>query len=161
MAAFRHDPKWLGYNYALGSKDKEQILNIATESTAMSSFLEPQSSGWKLREVMVQMKRLDTVFDEVIATIGVSDSRIFLKMDTQGYDLEVFSGAEGCLGRVLGIQSEVSVEPIYVGMPHYLDAIRCYEGYGFRLVGLTEASRHPSRNTIMEMNCFMMRLDKV
>jgi FkbM family methyltransferase len=156
-ASFRKDARWAGYNYALGSQNTQQTFHIALESTAMSSFLQPQSADWKLREVAVEVKRLDTVYQGVIAATGLQHPRVFLKMDTQGYDLEVFNGAENCLDQVLGIQSEVSVKPVYVGMPHYLDTIRSYENYGFLLYGLAEAARHPHQNDIIEMNCVMMR----
>jgi FkbM family methyltransferase len=156
-ASFRRDRKWVGYNYALGSQNTKRTFHIAVECTAMSSFLSPQSADWNLREVEVEMKRLDTVFQEVIAATGLREPRVFLKMDTQGYDLEVFRGAEDCLNQVVGMQSEVAVKPTYAGMPHYLDAIRAYEGRGFELYGLAEASRDPEQNSIIEMNCVMMR----
>ena len=156
-ASFRQDRQWAGYNYALGSQNTRQTFHIALKSTPLSSFLAPQSKDWKLREVEVEMKRLDTVFQEVIAATGLREPRVFLKMDTQGYDVEVFRGAEGCLAQVVGMQSEVSIKPIYVGMPHYLDAIRTYESHGFELHGLAEVFRHPQQNSIIEMNCVMMR----
>jgi hypothetical protein len=50
----------------------------------MSSFLPPQDAGWKLREVAVEMRRLDTIFQDVIAATGLQLPRVFLKIDTQG-----------------------------------------------------------------------------
>lgn len=155
--SFCRDRRWAGYNYALGSQNTQQTFHVAVESTAMSSFLQPQNVDWKLHEVVVEMKRLDTVFQQMLATTGLRQPRVFLKMDTQGYDLEVFCGAENCIDQILGIQSEVSVKPVYAGMPHYLDAIRIYESLGFELHGLAEVFRHPEQNTIIEMNCIMMR----
>ncbi len=156
-ASFCRDRKWAGYNYALGNQNARQAFHIAEECTAMSSFLQPQSPDWRLREVVVDMKRLDTVFQDVINGTALRKPRVFLKMDTQGYDLEVIRGAEGCLEEISGLQSEVSVKPTYVGMPHYLDAIRVYEHLGFELYSLAEAARDPEENGITEMNCVMMR----
>lgn len=155
--SFRQDRKWAGYNYALGNETTQRTFHIAEECTVMSSFLKPKSDGWKLREVSVQMKRLDTVFQDVITATGLREPRVFLKMDTQGFDLEVIHGAEGCIDQVVGIQSEVSVRPIYVGMPHYLDALRVYEQLGFELHGLAEVARDPAQRGITELNCVMMR----
>lgn len=154
---FRDDPRWLGYNYALGNENTRQAMNIAVESTTMSSFLPPQSADWKLHQAMVEMKRLDEVYESLIAATGLQYPHVFLKMDTQGYDLEVFNGATGCIPHILGIQSEVSVKPIYAGMPHYLEALRTYETQGFRLHGLAEVRRDPEQGAIIEMNCVMMR----
>lgn len=151
------DEKWAGYNYALGSENTQRTFHIAVESTAMSSFLSPQDNGWQLEEAAVEIKRLDTVYAEVLRATGLQQPRVFLKMDTQGFDLEVFRGAQGCLDGILGLQSEVSVKPIYQGMPHYLDSLRIYQESGFDLYGLAEVARHPQQNHIIEMNCVMMR----
>lgn len=156
-AGFRADQKWVGYRYALGSENTRRTLHVAVESTAMSSFLQPQDSGWKLEEAVVEVKRLDAVYPEVLAATGLRQPRVFLKMDTQGYDLEVFRGAQGCLDQILGIQSEVSVKPVYQGMPHYLDSLRIYQDSGFDLHGLAEVFRHPQQGQLIEMNCVMMR----
>ncbi|MCB0012153.1 MAG: FkbM family methyltransferase [Anaerolineales bacterium] len=156
-ASFREDARWAGYNYALGSENTQRTFHVTVESTAMSSFLQPQDAGWKLREAVVEIKRLDGVFQDVVVATGLKHPRVFLKMDTQGYDLEVFNGAGHCLDLILGLQSEVSVKPVYEGMPHYLDSIRTFEDHGFELHGLAEVFRHPLRNHLIEMNCVMMR----
>lgn len=157
-ASFRNDPRWFGFNYALGSENTQMTLNIAVEHTAMSSLLSPKDANWTLRQAVVDVYRLDSVYKEVIRTTGLRHPSVFLKMDTQGYDLEVVSGAADCIDQIKGIQSEVSVTPVYAGMPHYLEAISVYEGLGFRLHSLNEISRHPDTKVIMEMNCVMMRL---
>jgi FkbM family methyltransferase len=132
------DPNWRAYNVALGSEDGERDLNVARD-TALSSFLSP--SGEPLTEALavesrerVRVRTLDSLFDECVA--GLPDPRVFLKMDTQGWDREVLRGAEGTLSRVIGLQSEVSVLPLYEGMTDYLDAIRELQGLGFDLTGI-------------------------
>lgn len=154
---FGADPNWIGYNFALGSENTHQAIHVTLESTAMSSFLQPRDTGWRLQEAVVEIKRLDAIFPDVLAATGIQHPRMFLKMDTQGFDLEVFRGAQGCLDRILGIQSEVSAKPVYEGMPHYLDSLRIYQENGFDLYGLAEVFRHPQQDYIIEMNCVMMR----
>ena len=57
------------------------------------------------------------------ATDGLEEPRIFLKMDTQGYDLATVRGAGDRLGDVLALQSEVSCLPIYDGMPRMTEQL--------------------------------------
>jgi hypothetical protein len=57
-------------------------------------------------------------------------------MDTQGWDLEVLAGAERTLDRVVALQSEVSVRPIYDGMPGLTESLQTFEERGFLLSGL-------------------------
>jgi hypothetical protein len=57
--------------------------------------------------------------------------RIYLKMDTQGWDLEVLKGAQGALGQVIALQTEVAVQPIYDEMPVMQESIAAIADYGF------------------------------
>lgn len=78
-------------------------------------------------------------------------------MDTQGYDLEVVKGAQGCIERILAIQSELSIEPIYEGMPDFLSALYIYKLLGFNLIGFHDISRNPETGSIVEANCILAR----
>jgi hypothetical protein len=68
----------------------------------------------------------------------------------------VFEGAGGCLTQLVGLESELSVVPLYKGMPHYLDALKMYEGAGFVLHHLAAVSR-TAEGGVCELNCFMHR----
>jgi hypothetical protein len=77
-------------------------------------------------------------------------------MDTQGYDLKVFAGAQGCLHSIQALQSEISVVPIYHNMPHYVESLVTYERAGFELFNLSVVSR-TGKGGLQELNCFMKR----
>ena len=155
----QHDPKWLGYKLALGSEDTNQTFHIAVESTVMSSFLQHKDRSANMLDIDVVVKRLDSVFEGAISSIP--EPRIFLKLDTQGYDLEVVKGADKSIEQILCLQSEVSVDPIYNEMPHYLVALETYERLGFHLGGLFEVARKQTQATIVELNCLMVRPEHV
>ena len=128
----------------------------------MSSLL-PSSGfgkGWsaKLRDMNTQeieVRRLDSMFAE--ATAGIDIPRVYLKMDTQGYDLKTFRGAGAYLDQVVGMQSEVSCVPIYDGMPRLPEQITEYEAEGFENVGMYEVSRDPSTMRVIEFDVVMVR----
>jgi FkbM family methyltransferase len=155
--AFERDRFWRGFNIALGNENSVKPFNITTESTAMSSFLAPKEKDWEIQVTKVEIKKLDTMFDALIET--VPSPRVFLKMDTQGYDLEVVKGAESCINRILGLLSELSVQPTYENMPSYLEALKMYEQMGFKLIHLSEADRNPKTSEIIEYDCIMARLN--
>ena len=83
---------------------------------------------------------VSTVRDALLDSRLPADPRVFLKMDTQGYDLEVFAGAKD-VSSIAMVQSEVSVIPIYEGMPTYLDALAAYHASGFSLLDLFIVNR--------------------
>ncbi len=153
-ARFREDPKWQGFQCALGRENKTTEMNVFVNLTVMSSLLAPVGKQKGVETQGVEVRRLDGLLPGILASNPAAN--IFLKMDTQGYDLEVFEGARGILERVRGLQSEISVRPLYQGMPHYLEALSLYENAGFDLSDLTIVSR-TSDGDLQEMNCFMHR----
>ena len=147
----QRDDKWLAVEMALSSREGDAELNIAGDSSNNSFF---QLHGEVSPTVTVQTRRLDTQFDDLI--FKTKASRVFLKMDTQGFDLEVFRGAGEHIRRVVGLMSEVSVRPLYPGMPHYIDSLREYEAAGFALHSLYPVSV-TSHGSVIEYNCVMLR----
>jgi FkbM family methyltransferase len=148
------DPKWTGYQVALGSEETTANINVACR-TDLSSFLKLKQDESVTECQEVEIKRLDNILPSLIKK--VQSPRIFLKMDTQGFDLEVFKGASGCVESLLGLQSELSVRPIYDNMPHYTEALALYEAAGFELYNLSPVARAFGRG-LVEMNCFMKRV---
>lgn len=162
--ACQRDRQWRPFNLALGSSAATLPFHI-TRSSSLSSFLDPVAKadspapelGMDLvRTEQVEVRRLDSMLDELVSEIAAP--RIFLKCDTQGYDLEVVRGAESCMHRILGLQSEISVNSLYRGGPHYLDALRYYETLGLTLMDLFVVNRTRHR-AVLEYDCLMARTD--
>jgi FkbM family methyltransferase len=150
---FASDAHWRRHQVALGSENASMSITVP-HLTVMSSLLTPLNPGKADRTEVVDVKRLD----DMMRSLQKLDSfsRAFLKMDTQGYDLEVFSGASGCIDMIQGIQSELSIQPLYADMPHYIEALNTYEGAGFDLHNLSVVNRLDNE-ALLEMNCFMRR----
>lgn len=153
------DPLWQTFNLALGRRSGVQDFNVITSkdtSTGFSSFLQPRFEGTNQasRITQVKVERLDDVLDNVLE--GIREPRIFLKMDTQGYDMEVIGGIEKHLSKVVGLQSEISVTPIYDGMPHYTQSLEHYESLGFSLMKLIVVNT-TKYDSILEYDCVMAR----
>jgi hypothetical protein len=56
----------------------------------------------------------------------------------------------------VGLQSEISVTPIYANMPHYTQALDYYESRGFSLLNLFIVNR-TAEGSILEYDCIMAR----
>jgi FkbM family methyltransferase len=160
-AAAAGDTAWRACQLALGSRDSTQSINVST-LTGFSSLLETNEysaarfgdqSRVIAREI-VTVRRLDGLLDEMMP--GPGNRRIFIKMDTQGYDMEVFRGLGDKLDQVVAFQSEVSLIPIYQGMPHWTETISMYEQAGFGVVGMFPITRDSGR--VIEYDCLMVRV---
>jgi FkbM family methyltransferase len=135
------DKNWYKFNYALGSESGEQYINVY-EMSQLSSLLETTEDTVKrfgdraaapLKE-LVQIRRLDDIANEL--PFDVHARKIFLKMDTQGYDLEVFKGTRSIRGNIVAIQAEVYQSPFYDKAPPWTESIKVYNEAGFKFAGL-------------------------
>ena len=149
---FARDPKWAGYQVALGAEEKTATLRVA-KRTDLSSFLRPLKGDSEV-ECQVEMKRLDVLFP--MLTRDIPSPRALLKMDTQGFEVEVFKGARGCLDSIVGLQSEISVKQMYENMPHYIETLTVFEAAGFELYNLSIVNRVFGKG-LAELNCFMKK----
>ena len=151
------DPGWSVQRCALGEVAETKIFNVLSTSqggTTMSSFLEPKIGFARREAVEVEVRRLEDVLDAVLP--ADSNPRLFLKVDTQGFDIPVFRGAGRWLDRVFAMQSEISVIPIYEGMTRYTDSLTVYQDMGFALIDLLVVNRTPD-GRVLEFDCRMAR----
>ena len=81
---------------------------------------------------------------------------MYLKVDAQGWDLEVVEGARGCLDRIAALQVEVAVKQLYDDNPTYVEALPYLERLGFELVGAYPVERD-NLMRVIELDCVMVR----
>jgi FkbM family methyltransferase len=155
------DGRWHAFPVALGAQSGEFEMNVMNRLW-FSSFLAPSSATPRNMAsrntvestVRVRVEKLADRFDALAATYGFA--RPFLKMDTQGFDLQVFRGALPRIDRFLGLQSEVSVIQIYVGMPDWKEALAEYERVGLALSGFFPVSSDGDLRAV-ELDVVMVR----
>ncbi len=153
---FRDDRNWQGHCVALGASRGSAAFHVATSDNE-SSFLGRAEGDWIARDDKVELVPLDDLFAGLVERL--SEPRVFLKIDTQGYDQEVVKGAAGSLSRIVALQSEVSVQPLYEGMMHYTDALAFYESLGFSLMHLALVLRGKTHDNVVEYDALMARLE--
>lgn len=156
------DRDWDVYHFALGQENSQKTIYVAGDS-AFSSLL--KSNDWcegefgdesvGKREETVIVRRSEEALAETIQNLD--QARIYLKMDTQGYDLEVFMGLGTMANKILALQSEVSIVPIYQGMPHLTASISFFEQAGFDIAGMYPVSTEKSGLRVVEFDCLMVR----
>jgi FkbM family methyltransferase len=157
------DASWMTNNLALGRGNASLEINVPDYSVFASfldatkycneQFGEESTAGAK---ETVKVVTLDSMFAQCVSGLGVP--RVYLKLDTQGYDLEVIGGASASLPSIRALQSEVSVKPIYEGMPNWVDAIGVYKSLGYEVTGLYPVNRDKNMSVI-EFDCVMRRSD--
>jgi hypothetical protein len=61
---------------------------------------------------------------------------VLMKMDVQGYELQVLSGGQAILARSSLVQVEMSLLPLYETAPAYGEILEFMDHHGFRLIGI-------------------------
>jgi FkbM family methyltransferase len=135
--AARHDPNWIvAERMAIGDKDGE--ISIHRSANAVSSSVldilpahteaAPQSA-YEGEEV-VPLRCLDSTLSDWVPS---EESTLFLKIDVQGYEDRVLAGAQKSIGRIIGIQAELSLVPLYRGQILYDEMMRRFRNLGYDL----------------------------
>ncbi len=132
------DPMWHIRPFALGAEAGQLDFHLAKD-TEFSSFLMPDNTATPefaetnrvVRTVSVEVRTLDDVFPEIQSLTGCK--RPFLKLDTQGFDIQVMKGATRTAGLVQALQTEVSNVPIYKDIPDAESTMRFLRGSGWQL----------------------------
>jgi FkbM family methyltransferase len=153
------DSAWEVRQVAVGSAPGTLELHLMG-SSGSNSLLEPNAYATQLMprtftqrgSEVVDVTTVDDVFEE--ATRGATS--VFLKVDTQGYDLEVIRGAASSLERLVAVQVELALQQTYEGQPPYLDLLAELAQNGF-----TPALLFPtfadSAGRIVECDCVLIR----
>jgi FkbM family methyltransferase len=158
------DRNWTVRQVALGAEPGRLAMNVARRGD-FSSFLAPDDSRVRTFATENETVRIEevevTTFDALLASVrdeGIPAGNLYLKLDTQGYDLQVLEGARWSLAGVLALQTEMSVQPIYKGMPDYRTALDRLDALGFAPSGMFPVT-HDARMRLVELDCVMVRRD--
>jgi FkbM family methyltransferase len=156
------DPRWLVENVALGPAAGKAEFHVMA-GTQFSSFLRPAGGAdaefdGKNRIVashQVEVRTVDAVLADLRARFSVQSP--YLKLDTQGYDLEVLKGAGNSLPGIPALQTEIYLRRIYQQAPAFDEAINRLLGLGFAVgfvVPTNAASQFP---VLCDLDCVMVR----
>lgn len=150
------DARWRVVQLALGEAAGVANLQIY-RNTMLNSLRPPSQFGvdvWKLSVATtedVPVARLD----EIELSLA-RYSAPFLKIDTQGFDLDVLRGARNILDQVVAIQFEVPMLPLYEGATAFHGMIAEVERLGFAVSGLFPVAHDPKLRAV-EFDCVAVR----
>ena len=126
-----------------------------TENPGMSSLLEPDPAvarricAWRKFEVRSVLQVPVVPLDEAAERHGFLDAS-FLKLDTQGSELDILQGGTRVLESIVGIYTEAAFQPFYKGQPLFgdLDCFLRSQGFTLFLMDRTTLRRSRFRKTM-------------
>jgi FkbM family methyltransferase len=130
--AAAQDPAWSVKRCAIGAKAGTMTLRVS-ENSLYSSFLPVLRRGTDAKPVAAQVaaeevpvRTLDAITASLAGPPGV-------KIDVQGFEGQVLDGAAESASRMVYLEMELSLVPVYEGEPLYREMLDRITGLGFRL----------------------------
>jgi FkbM family methyltransferase len=158
VEAARADPRWIvAPRAAVGSHAGSVDINVA--ANVVSSSILPLT---KLLEeaapqvAYVGQERTPCVRLDALTEL-LPEGDLFLKVDTQGYELEVLRGASGLLPRIAAMQLELSLIPLYAGAPAMAEVLQSMQSCGYELFQFVPALRDERSGRLMQAEGFFLR----
>jgi FkbM family methyltransferase len=154
----RDDSEWEVHRVGLGSESGTRELRLLS-SSGSNSFLQPNELA--LEQLPDQFAERGsevtevTTLDDVFAAATASCENVFLKIDTQGWDVEVVRGARKSLSRVALLQIELAFQQTYHGQPHYIEVLAELASLGFQPAYIYPTYRVRS-GLIAEADCILL-----
>ncbi|HTC44383.1 MAG TPA: FkbM family methyltransferase [Steroidobacteraceae bacterium] len=158
--AARSDRNWIvAPRAALGSSKGSISINVAGNSVSSSvlamkeqHLVAAPQSRYVATEI-VALERLDGLLPSIFPVAGP----LILKLDTQGYESEVLKGAEGILPRVVAIQMEISLVPLYQGTSTLVPTVSEMQQRGFHLFQMVQGFRDLTTGQLLQVDGMFVR----
>jgi FkbM family methyltransferase len=159
-AASAADPDWECARLALGATAGARSLNVA-QNLASSSFLPMESGLPEAEPRLAYVGREEcsvSTLDALAADLFQRKESLYLKLDVQGFELEVLRGAETTLDRVLALDVELSLTLVYEGAPLMDEVVAYLAERDYALLRTEPTYIHPrTRETLQVDGLFVRR----
>lgn len=160
VATSRKDPLWeVAERFAVGDKDGEVEINIAGNSVSSSvlpmldTHLNAAPDSAYVGRLKLPLRRLDSIGVDYLRR----DSKLFLKIDTQGFESQVLEGASSLLSRTVGLHMELSIVRLYEGQYLFDQMIAKLERFGFKIWAITPGFTDSTTGRLLQMDAVFFR----
>jgi len=153
------DPKWECLRLALGATTGEATLNVAG-NLASSSFLPMDRELTEAEPRLAYVGREEcslSTLDILAPDLFQPEERLYLKLDVQGFELEVLRGAEATLEHVVVLDVELSQTQLYEGAPLMDEVVAYLAERDYVLLATEPAYVHPRTGETVQLNGLFVR----
>lgn len=155
------DPKWEVMTDALGRDIGEKEFHQMAGDVFSSFYLPDPSQPAKyaesnkvLRSMAVKVNTINQLWPQIQKRLGVKT--MLLKMDTQGFDSEVFAGADRCFDDIPLVMSEISFIRLYKEAQTFQESLDTFAAAGYVPAMLNPIS-YDDRQAAIEMDAILVR----
>ena len=150
-----HDNLWTVYDRCgVGDQNKVETINISGNSYSSSflAMLEKHKKAAPDSEYLGQEEVNIFTLDNIFSNLNNGYKRIFLKIDTQGYEMNVLKGVEKNIHKIYAVQLELSMSPLYDNSHLYQDFFDYFIKRGFECWNLQSGFRDPENGRLLQFD---------
>ena len=151
--------KWSAENFALGDFNGASSINIS-ENSVSSSLLEilPDHTDSAPHSKFVKTEKIKVVtLDKFLNEQNIQSTNILLKLDVQGFEMEVLNGTQNHLDKVKMLHVELSLDELYKNGALFDDIYSYLRKIGFKLVGVEPGFSRIDTGELLQLDGLFVR----
>ena len=144
---------------AIGQKNGEIEIQISGNSQSssilnmMDTHVKAAPESKYIDKEKVALKKLDSIAPNYMD----KNSIVFLKIDTQGYENKVINGAEKLMNKIIGVQIEMSLVPLYEDQILFEEMFKKMKSLGFELWAISSVFSDPNSAQLLQIDATFFR----
>ena len=152
------DSNWGVHHFGLGDVSGSSIINISRNfvSSSILSINDDHLKGERNSEVVdseqITVNTLEDVYDDLVK----SHRNIYLKIDTQGFEMKVLKGGKSRLKQIRLIQLEISLTSLYDGESTMFEVLSFMNSLGFVLVSIENGFEDYGRHRLLQIDALFL-----
>ncbi|VIO77498.1 FkbM family methyltransferase [Bradyrhizobium ivorense] len=138
---------------AAGAENGEVTINVHDDISGSSIFTQVEGKALDGEARPIPMRRLDSLLPEKL------EHPVFLKIDTQGAELEVLKGLGSRIAEIDLLILETTMMPMRHGIPVFADIVRFCDEAGFAVYDVLEGHMRALDGALAQIDLALVRKD--
>lgn len=153
------DPAWTVVHTAMGNFIGETQINVSQNSYSSSILevlpvhVESAPESVYTHQITVPLQTVDSLIDRYYK----ESSRLYIKIDTQGFEKEVLEGSLLSLNKITAFQMELSLVPLYKGEMLMYEMVDLLREHGFKLMLIEGGHRNYKTGELLQVEGYFYR----
>ena len=138
---------------AAGAENGEVTFNVHDDISGSSIFAQVEGKALDGEARKTPMRRLDSLLPEKL------EHPVFLKVDTQGAEIEVLKGLGSRINEIDLLILETTMMPMRHGIPQFADIVRFCDEAGFAVYDVLEGHMRALDGALAQIDLAFVRKD--
>lgn len=153
------DPNWDAVRMGFGDTEGEGVLHIAgnSESSSMLPMLPLHTSVLPSSKYVGSETVPLTTLDTAVREYSQPSRKLFVKIDAQGCEPKILSGARASADKIVGLQIEMSLSPLYEGEMLLPEMVNFVSSMGYTLMSLEPGFSDPATGRLLQVDGLFFR----